>query len=439
MSKLVNVLNPKRLFSKTVLVMFLTGIGMVFTLLVDMSIAYFYGTTENADILILAILIPLFLDTVLREGIKFSLVPILIEYKTQSIKNDYVKFISALINLFILLGAGLTLIGVVSSPFIAREIGGGLSGTAKVEMTKLLRVMFLSVVFMPAISFLGTLHNSEGRFNVAVSRGVIVPICVLLVVTASNLSGALSSLKFIIGYLLGFFILFVFLIYLFFRVNQFNYNFILPRKEDLIRIKSGVKWPTLGFLVRQFARLMEKSIATFISPGAMAAYHFSFRIFSAIQSVVGTSVAITGLPKLSESIDGILFKYRLRMNIVKVAVVVIPIQLILFFFGKDIIELIYYYGSFSQKGITQTTASLRYLLPGLLFISIIPILNSGIYSLKLFKSSFWVMTILSIFNISLAIILANFMGIIGLSLSVSITAFLESGVLFLILLSVRKI
>jgi peptidoglycan biosynthesis protein MviN/MurJ (putative lipid II flippase) len=57
----------------------LTFIGMLLGLAVDVLIAAKLGTGKIADALIIALSLPLFIDTASREGTKFSMLPTFIE------------------------------------------------------------------------------------------------------------------------------------------------------------------------------------------------------------------------------------------------------------------------------------------------------------------------------------------------------------------------
>lgn len=403
--------------------MSLTMLGMLFGILVDVAVAGKFGTTAAADIVIIALVVPLFIDTIVREGTKFSLVPLLVHYQKKEAKR-YSDWLSGVYSLTIILGLVLLVaFELLAHLLITYLVAPGLGPEAQQKATLMLRLMGLIFLLAPQIALLSAYLNSVRKFAVVAFRNLFVSVTILGVIlifwSSQNLIYYIA-----ISYSIAFVLYFI-LLFAYSRSSGFKVQLLWLDKAGIRELTQAVSWPTFGFVARQGGRVLEKSIASLLMAGSVTAYHFSFRIFSAIQTVIGTSIATTGLPSLTEVSDQ---KELQRAKLVKqlklLTVLVLPIVLIIAVFGELLIEIVYQRGGFDQNSVKETATALRYLVPGLYFNTMIPVLNSALYSMQQYKKIFYANFVLSIVNVAMAYLLAIVldMDLIGISLSVSFSA-----------------
>ena len=91
----------KLLRHKTFWVMVITCTGMALSLLVRvLLIPKRFGFTATADELITALTIVLVVDTIVREGAKFSLVPLFVTREKEMTRTAYQRFTNSLLFFF---------------------------------------------------------------------------------------------------------------------------------------------------------------------------------------------------------------------------------------------------------------------------------------------------------------------------------------------------
>lgn len=424
----------KLLRSKAVWVAVLTLLGTGFALLLDMTIAAHYGASALSDAIVIALMLPLLLDTVTREGTKFSLVALFTKRRDNDDAAAWQTYLNQLFVLSLLIGVGLLLLLQVAAYWIIWGLGPDLPAEERSSAIVIFRLMGLMYLVFPAVNVLSAYLNSRKKFYFVSFRQTFVAALVIATFFLFKDQTEHAEYLFGIGYSVGVLAYFLFLYLMSWREGwRFHWAGVLKGKAWR-ELRGAVSWSTLGFGARQTGRMFEKSIASTLFLGGAASYYFAFRIFKSIQTVVGSSLAITSLPDMAKLVGK---PEAMRRSVLKRALVVfvfvVPVMLVLGFGASWIIEKVFMRGSFTQEDADRATEALYYLLPCLPFFTLTPVLNSALYALQAFRKVFYNLLSLSVINVVLAYFLGQAYGIAGISVSVSITAVL-SNIISLILL-----
>jgi murein biosynthesis integral membrane protein MurJ len=407
---------------------------MLLGLAVDALIAAKLGTGKIADALVIALSLPLFVDTISREGTKFSMVPIFIERQAILSEGEYNRFISGLTNFALIIGLIILFFVELLTPWIVTILAPGLTEEGKTEASKLLRICSPLILFAMGIAILSSLLNSQKRFSIVALRNTITPGIVVLMI------GLMWSQKNItlwiaIAHIIGFASFFLLLFWGARRVGYRHLWSAWPSMKNISNLLSIISFPTMGFIVNQSLRMIERLLASLVSIGGVASYYFAFGIFSATQTLIGYSIAITGLPTLTDqNLRGEKTKIAVTIHkkLIKTLWLSLPVVLCILFFNEEIIRLIYGHGSFNEASISQTSRILFWLAIGIIFICFIPILTSGLYAQKAYKLIFQNMVTVASINILLAWIFSQKWGLIGIAIAVPLSSLI--GVLNLLFL-----
>ena len=155
----------KLLQHKTFWVMVITFAGMGLSLLVRaILIPRRFGFTFTADELTTALTIVLVVDTIVREGAKFSLVPLFVTRKKEMTCTEYRRFTNSL--LFFLIGVGFAIFVLIE--LLAPWIVGGLLRKSTIDVQRgatLLRLCAPLIIFGCGSTVLGAFLNSRQHFK----------------------------------------------------------------------------------------------------------------------------------------------------------------------------------------------------------------------------------------------------------------------------------
>lgn len=422
--------------SRSLRVMSLTFIGMLLALVVDVLLAARLGTSQTTDALVIAFSLPKLIDTVSRDGIKFSFIPLFIERRKTLSEKAFNRFVSGIINVALVFGIIVTILLEILAPGIVKALAPGFSSAGTAEATLLFRACVPLVVFAPANAILSVLLNSQKRFYGVALRNAVAPGFML---AGFGLAWGRSNVALwvAIAYAVGFA---VFFLTLFTDATRSGYKHSWKSwssRNDLSRLWEAGFLPTLGFILGQLGRLITRQVlVSFAAVGAIASFYFAVRLVSAAQSIIGVSIATTSLPAMTEhELTGQKSRLASAMgkNMLKVLLVSLPAVIFIVFFNQTAIDLLYGYGSFDEAAIAQTSQVFTWLGLSLIFISIVPVINAGLYALRAYRAIFYIMFGMALVSVFLAWLFLRWLGLIGIAISTPLAALINVIVIICVL------
>ena len=431
----------KRLLQhKTFWVMVITFAGMGLSLLVRaILIPKRFGFSVTADELTAALTIVLVVDTIVREGAKFSLVPLFVTREKELTRTEYRRFMNSLLLLLLVVG----FVVFVLIEFLAPWIVGGLlrKSTPNVQRgTTLLRLCAPLIVFGCGSTVLGAFLNSRQHFKTVALRNALpagaAAIVFLLLWNRQSLENYVAM-----AYTVGFIAYFGWLCLGVYRTGH-RYEVTGISLDTLRSLKNTVTLPTLGFAIRQITNrlLVEIYLISQLGQGIITLYKSAFQIFSALQTLIGVSIATTGLPDMATD-DAVNDKRKLGQTLNRNARAVIIIGFLatlfmLIFHGK-ISWLVYGRGKLDNTAVELIGQLLFWLSAGMVFSCLIPVLNAGLYAQKAYRLVFANMVTMAFLNFLIAYGLIKTWWVLGVALSISTTAVLAVGNLTYLLRKTR--
>ena len=402
--------------------MLITAAGMGLSLIFHVLIPKYLGSSETADALIAALKVVLLVDTIVREGAKFSLVPLFIKEGTLKNSTDLQRFANGSLNFAITVGVIILILIEVSATTIANGLLSSRSVAARTQMSTLLRLCAPLVIFGCASTVLGAFLNSQKHFKTVALRNLLPPaIAITVFISLSETENLVYYVA--VAYACGFMVYFV---WLYIGTHRIGHRYQLTGfSRDILRsLKNTITLPTLGFTIRQMiARLLvDVFLVGKIGEGAITRYNSAFRIFSAIQTLIGISIATTGLPDMAAdkvAVDKVRLRQILLRNIRTVLYIAIPATLLLLFGSTIIAQLLFRGSKFDESTIRQIGQLLLWLGTGTVFSCLIPVLNAGLYAQKAYRLIFRNMVTMAVLNFAAAYGLATVFGLKGIALSVS--------------------
>ena len=430
----------KLLQHKTFWVMVITFAGMGLSLLVRaILIPRRFGFTGTADELTAALIIVLVVDTIVREGAKFSLVPLFVTREKEMTRTEYRRFTNSL--LFFLLGVGFGIFVLIE--LLAPWIAGGLLRKSTINVQKgttLLRLCAPLIIFGCGSTVLGAFLNSQQHFKTVALRNAlpagIAAVVFLFLWNTQNLENWVA-----VAYTAGFIAYFGWLCIGAYQTGH-RYEVTGISLDTLRSLRNAVTLPTLGFAIRQITNrlLVEIYLVSQLGQGIVTLYNSAFRIFSALQTLIGISIATTGLPDMATD-DAVNDKQKLartlKLNTRTAIIIGFPVALLLLIFHGKISWLLYGRGDFDAVSIELIGQLLFWLSTGMLFSCLIPVLNAGLYAQKAYRFVFANMVTMAVLNFLIAYGLIQTWWILGVAFSISITALLAIGNLTYLLRKTR--
>jgi putative peptidoglycan lipid II flippase len=161
-----------------------------------------------------------------------------------------------------------------------------------------------------------------------------------------------------------------------------------------------------------------------ISEGGLSALSYAMNLYLLPISIFSFALATVVFPKFSEYLQKKEYKVFEKnfMDAIRVNLLIfIPIALIYFFYGEELIKILFERGKFTGANSASTFLVLRIYSVSLIFYSIYSILNKVLYGAKLVNALFLIATTGLIIKIVLNFILVNEYQQNGLAIATSIS------------------
>lgn len=409
--------------------MFITFVGMGLSLLFHILIPGYFGVSETADAFISAIKVILLVDIIFREGAKFSLVPVFVEKEKTQDKLVFQRLINEILTIAILIGSIFLILIEVLAPWISKLLLPSIALVARSELTIYLRICAPLLIFGCGSTILGALLNSQKNFKSVALRNALPPgmaILGFLVLSGKDNLAQLIILAYVIGHSTYFILLLI-------NYYRLGYKYTPQRisLESLRILKNTLSLPTLGFAIRQMTAriIIEVLLVGRIGKGAITIYNSAFRIFSAIQTLIGNTIATIGLPDMSAKDDKDNkqdLKRSLVRNILTVFYIVVPITITLLVGSSNIIQFIFGVDKFDKESLQQISQVLFWLGSGIAFSCMIPVLNAGLYAQMEYRLIFRNMVTMAFINFIIAATLFFYLELNGIAIAISVTAIIAT-------------
>jgi len=408
------------------LVVFVVGF-MVLRLWIIIEIAKRFGASEVADVLFIALLIPVNLFLQNRKAILLGFVPVYTEYILYADEEKFWHFTSQFANLLVLAGLAFTLFYFLSVPYWMPLLTIGFAPEQRemtIQLTRLLcPAMFLFMLFAAQEGLLYS-HRHFTTSNLAVLFGGV---------------GGLLGLVFlgerygIFGYgygsLLGFLAQVAIPSLLFWKYRtrfSFCLNFRDPGLVKFYRLLVPV------YLVSIFIALIQiasRALAATLGPGNVSALQYSGTLTWILPFVLTNSILGPLFPMISETAvrqDWERLKDMVRKGTRVLVFSVTPVVVALILVRVPVIELLFQRGEFTEGDTALTAYTLLFFAPFILTMTLSLFYTQVIVNLKLIHLAAKLTMLLFLLNLAFSLILMRPLGVGGIALSSSLTFLLQT-------------
>ncbi len=424
------------ILGKTLAFAVATMISRLTGLLRDGLFAGYFGTSEQYDAYLIAILIPFFLRKIFAEGaMTLSFVPLFNERMRVSRKRAQVFATTTIVIVCVIAGA-VTLGGIIFSRPLSYAFAGPLSDEV-VELTAyLMRISFPFVLLVSLWAvFYGILNSLDAFFVAAFSPAIINLTTILGITLSSRTDPAIlgATIGFVVGGLAQ-------LMLLMFFVRRAGFK-ITPSfsKQDAKQFLLFFAVASIAPAINQINSLVDVRVATELGSGVVATLQYAMRIYQLPLGVFAVAVATVALPELSrENVDHEAFTRSLWKLLRLLLFLLLPATLALFALRAGIVSLLFERGAFTTEDTLATSMLLAAYAIGLPFYGGFGVLSRAYYAKKNAKLPSLITVLMVAVNVILDILLGLTIGPIGIALATSIAGITGFSVLAVLLLKSSK-
>lgn len=418
--------------SSFVLLIVVTLLSKILAFGQELLFANYYGVTDISDVYIISITIPVTVFGFISAGVISGFIPL---YKKE-IKDHGRQMALSVANKIavVLLAVCLVFVVVyyVSNGNIVSIFASGFDAEKKRLTIEYANFTVFSIFFIALTTFFNAYLQAEGKTIYSGMISIPLNIVISIFILYSYFWG--KSIYLAVGFLVGS-IIQTLILYIIAKKKAFRLS-INGKLFDrsVINFIKNLGILALGSSLSQINVLVDKTIASGITSGGIAALEYGNRVFDLISGIFILSISTIQFPRMVEKKDEDDYGAFVDNCLFQICMIILPIALFILFFSKETIGVIYNRGAFDDAATELTGSVIMFYGIGFVFIGLREILCKAFYARNNMKTPVINSVIGLLLNIVMNYILSYYMGIGGLALATSIASIFVS-VLLLIKLS----
>ncbi|WZL71508.1 murein biosynthesis integral membrane protein MurJ [Clostridiaceae bacterium 35-E11] len=388
----------------------------------EIALASIFGTTAYTDAYLVARTITLGLFSGLGGALSTGFIPLYTNIIQKYNKTKALKFTNNLLHIVIILTIILSGIGILFSESLVNLFAVGFKGETLKLSIKFTRILLPGMIVIGVNFILTGYLEANKRFNIPAL--IAFPNNIILI-TAIFLSSIWNKDILIYGTLLGMLSQFLFQYYFVYRTG-YSYQLKIQLRDRNIKKLIYLVMPIfLGMTVQQINTLVDRTLASTLIEGSIAALNFADRLNLFVYGVFTASIATVIYPFLSQLAaqnDQRAFKNSIIKSINFMCILILPISIGSMCLCKPIVKVLFQRGAFDTKATQMTSIALFYYSIGMIGFGLRHILSKIFYALQDSKTPMINGAIAVVINILLNFILIGYMQHAGLALATSISS-----------------
>ncbi len=433
----------KSLLKSTATVGGMTMVSRVLGFARDVILARIFGADAGTDAFFVAFKIPNFLRRLFAEGaFSQSFVPVLTEYKEtrdRAALRELVDQVAGTLGGVLL---AITLFGVAAAPLLILIFGPGfIEEPVKYQLAvDMLRITFPYIFFISLTAFAGGILNSYNQFAAPALTPVLLNLALIgaAVGLAPLMEVPVTALAwgvFIAGALqLAFQLPFLYKLGLVPR-PRWGWHHRGVRKVLRLMVPA-----IFGSSVAQINLLLDTIIASLLVTGSISWLYYSDRLMELPLGVFGVAMGTVLLPNLARehanaSVEG--FSATLDWALRWALLIGTPATIGLLMLAGPILTTLFYGGAFTDQDVVMARLSLMAYALGLLGFILVKVLAPGFYARQDTRTPVKIGIVAMVSNMvmNVAFVVPMLINDVpgahaGLALATSLSAFINSGLLF---------
>lgn len=432
-------MNSKKLIKSTGIVAISTLSSRILGFVRDVIIANVFGASRELGGFFIAFRIPNLFRRLVAEGsLTISFIPVYTEYLENKGKDEALKLAQKTLSILIIVLLCIVSIGIIFSPYIVNIFAYGFDDIEIINFT-----VYMNRLLFPYLFLVGIVAFSMGYLNS--NRVFFAPAFSPVLLNVGFIIGALLFTKFfekpLIGLVCG--VLFGGILQLLLQIpymikHGFKMKISIDFKHPGIRrIFKMIAPAVFGIAVYQLNILINTAYASTCEEGSIPYLYYCDRLTELILGIFIVSIGNVILPEMSRfaaSKDYKALKEMYRKAVLVSLFLAVPASAALIIIGYPLLNVMFVRGSFTNVDALNTFKALKYAALAVPSLAVLRISTPTFYSMEDTKTPVYSAVAALIVNIVCGYYLKNtILSYAGLSLSISIAAFVQVTILVIFL------
>jgi putative peptidoglycan lipid II flippase len=195
----------------------------------------------------------------------------------------------------------------------------------------------------------------------------------------------------------------------------------------------------LGVSVAQISLLINTQIASHLATGSVSWLSYADRLMEFPTAMLGVALGVVLLPQLAAARaadDSARYSALLDWGLRLVVLLSVPCAVALLTFAKPLVAVLYHYGAFTDRDVTQTTTALMGYGAGLLGLVSIKVLAPGFYARQDIRTPVKIAIVVLLLTQAMNLVFVPYLAHAGLALAIGLGAMVNA--LWLLIGLVRR-
>ncbi len=398
-------------------------------------IASSYGSNLNTDIYFLSSDFMIGLSGALLASLTTALVTIYIDISIKKDRNSANAVASKMLTLFLLVGGVFILLTNLFAPIIAKILAPSYTASDINILVKYLRIFSVTFIFTSFQSIYAAVLNANNSFVPGKLYGIVYnPIAIVMVLLFSGKFG-INAL--VIAYFLGNVLQTLLLKYL--CHNTFSFKPSLNFNDQNIKHLILLSLPLLlSNIFIQLNGIIDKAICSVLGEGIASNYSYAYTLEQFITATITATLSLILLSKYAtyvaeENTEMVVITFKDSLS--GLIILLLPITIIACVMSPEIVKIVYMRGQFDDVAAFHTSRALIGFSIGFGLIAIREMYIRLHFSYQDTKMPMIANISAVVLNGVLSLILAKYIGVMGVSLATSLSVILT---IFLLNKSIKK-
>ncbi|MHC6180703.1 murein biosynthesis integral membrane protein MurJ [Clostridium sp. JNZ X4-2] len=405
-------------------VMVISMISRVMGFVRDALIVSVFGASVSSDSYTMSLTIPNLMFNLFGLAITTTFIPILSECYSKNGREEMFKFANYIMNILMIISLFLCVLGWIFTKDIVNVIAN-FTGERYNLTVFLTKISMINILFLSLNSGYTAILQTLDDFTAPALVGIIMNIPIILYILTGTHYGIIGlTAATMIGNGLQIVIQIPWLI-----KNKYKYSFKIDFKDSRIKKMLSLIAPVIiGTGVNQVNEVVQKRMAGSLAIGSIVALDYANKLNMLVYFTFASAIVTVIFPSLSR--DGSVknfdnFKAHISSAVNNINIIVIPAVIGLLILRVPIISALFMHGAFNKSAVDMTAEALFFLVSGLVFWGIRDVFNRSFYALQDTTTPMINGAIGVGVNIVMSIVLVKKMGIGGLTLATTISAFVS--------------
>ena len=365
-----------------------TAVSRVAGLVREIAAAALFGIKGPINAFVIAFQIPNLLRSLVADAaLSAAFVPVFTELQEQGRHREAKRLAGALIGLIVMVLGGLSLIAIVTAPWVMPFFGWSLGPEQTDDLIGLSQVMFPIVMLLGLTGLVMGILQSYGEFDSSAIAPVLwnVTILAFLIGLTPFLDADTRIYAYAIGILVGTVIQLLYLLPGLRGKGPFPLS--LGFANPLVRRVLALMFPvTIALGLINVNATVDTVIAQLVSEESVRAIDAAFRLYILPQGIFSVAVSTVMFPTISRLVargDMPGVSRTVTSGIRQIFFTLVPSTLFLLVLAEPIIRLVFQRGEFGPDATALTSEALFFFTFGLMFNGGSLLLARSFFSLKM--------------------------------------------------------